>query len=54
MSPLLEKTSREKKEIILMGDFNVNTLNFDSDKDTAYFGDTIYASLLHPTFNTTN
>ena len=54
MSPLLEKISREKKETILMGDFNINILNCDSDKDTADFVDTIYASLLYPTFNTTN
>ena len=32
MGPLLEKLSREKKEIILMGDFNINILNCDSDK----------------------
>ena len=46
MGPLLEKLSREKKEIILMGDFNINILNCDSDKNTVDFVDTIYASSL--------
>ena len=35
-----------------MGDFNINILNCDLDKDTADFVDTIYASLLYPTVNT--
>ena len=52
MSPLLEKLSCEKKDIILMGDFNINLLNFDSDKDTTYFVDTMYASSFYPTINT--
>ena len=52
MSPLLEKLSREKKGTILMGDFNINILNCDSDKDTADFVDTIYASSLYLTINT--
>ena len=52
MSPLLEKLSCEKKDIILMGDFNINLLNYDSDKDTTYFVDTMYASSFYPTINT--
>ena len=32
-----------KKETILMGDFNINIHNCDSDKDTTDFIDTIYA-----------
>ena len=44
MDLLLEKLSREKKEIILMGDLNINILNCDSGKDTADLADTIYAS----------
>ena len=52
MGPLLEKLSREKKEIILMGNFNINILNCDSDNDTADFVDTTFASLLYPTINT--
>ena len=52
MGPLLKKPSPEKKEIMLMGDFNINILNSDSDKDTADFVDTIYASSQYPTINT--
>ena len=52
MGPLLEKLSCEKKEIILMGDFNVNIPNHDSDKDTTDFVDTMSASSLYPTINT--
>ena len=39
MGPPLEKLLREKKEIILMRDFNINILNCDSNKDTADFVD---------------
>ena len=52
MGPLLKKLFRDKKEIILMGDFNINILKCDSEKDTGDFVDTIYASLLYPTINT--
>ena len=31
MDPLLEKLSREKKEITLMGGFNIHILNCDYD-----------------------
>ena len=36
----------------MTGDFNINILKCDSDKDTADFVDTIYASSLYPTINT--
>ena len=49
---LLEKLSREKKEINLMVDFNVNILNCDSDKDTTDVIYTVCASSLYPTINT--
>ena len=52
MGPLLEKLSCEKKGIILMEDFNINLLNYDSDKDTTDCGDTLYASSFYPTINT--
>ena len=44
--------SCEKKEIILIGDFNINLLNYDSDKDTTNFVDTMYALSFYPTINT--
>ena len=34
-----------------MGDFNINLLNHDSDKDTRDFVDTMYASSFYPTIN---
>ena len=42
--PLLEKLSHEKKQIVIIGDFNINLLNYNN-KDTAHFLDTIYSSL---------
>ena len=35
-----------------MGDFNINILNYDWDKDTANFVDNICGSSLYPTINT--
>ena len=51
MSPILEKFSHKKKEIILMGDFNINILTCESHKDAEDFVDTIYASSLYPTIS---
>ena len=49
--PLLEKLAKEKKETILMGDFNINILNCNSDRDTSSFIDTIYSNSFYPTIN---
>ena len=35
--PLLEKLLTEKKEVILMGDYNINILNSDVDHQTSDF-----------------
>ena len=43
--PLLEKLAKEKKETILMGDFNINILNCNSDRET------IYSNSFYPTIN---
>ena len=48
---LLEKLSLEKKEIILMGDFNINLLHSDVDKETSNFMDNIYSNSFFPTIN---
>ena len=40
--PLLEKLSHEKKQILIMGNFNINLLNYD-DKNTANFFDTVFS-----------
>ena len=34
LESLLTKTSFEKKEVILLGDYNINLLNCESDKNT--------------------
>ena len=48
---LLEKLSLEKKEIILMGDFNINLLHSEVDKETSNFMDNIYSNSFFPTIN---
>ena len=40
--PLLEKLSHEKKQILIMGNFNINLLNYD-DKNTGNFFDTVFS-----------
>ena len=35
--PLMNKLSREKKGILIMGDFNINLLNYNNDKDITTF-----------------
>ena len=42
LDPLLEKLAKEKKETILMKEFNINNKNRNSDRDTSSFIDTIY------------
>ena len=37
LTPLLNKISFEKKEAILLGDYNINLLNCDNDKNTSEF-----------------
>ena len=40
-----------KKESILIGDFNINLLNYNSDSDISSFIDTMYSSSFYPTIN---
>ena len=35
--PLMDKLSREKKGILIMGDFNINLLNYNNDKGITTF-----------------
>ena len=51
--PLLEKLSNEKRQILIMGDFNINLLNYD-DKNTANFLDTVFSYSYLPFINTPN
>ena len=43
LEPLLEKLYFKKKEIILMGDFNINLLNCNMDKNTSDYVDILYS-----------
>ena len=49
LSPLLEKLSFENKNITLLGDFNINLLNYDTDNYSAEFLDIITSNSLLPT-----
>ena len=49
--PLLEKLSNENKQILIMGDFTINLLNYD-DKNTANFLDTMFSYSYLPFINT--
>ena len=49
--PFLEGLVKEEKETIIMGDFNINILNCNSDRDTSSFIDTIYSNSFYPTIN---
>ena len=44
---LLEKLAKEKKETILMGNFNINILNCNSDRGTSSF----IKHIKYPTIN---
>ena len=46
--PLMDKLSREKKDILIMGDFNINLLNYNNDKDTTTFLDTMFSNSFSP------
>ena len=50
--PLLEKLSHENKQILIMGDFNINLLNYD-DKNIANFLNTMFSYSYLPFINNT-
>ena len=45
---LLEKIFKEKKLVVLLGDFNADLLKYDHDDEVADFLDGIYSKLLLP------
>ena len=45
---ILEKLSYENKEIIVMGNFNIDILKYDTNSDSATFLDNMYENLLLP------
>ena len=42
LQKILEKLSYENKEIIIMGDFNIDILKYDTNSDSAMFLDNMY------------
>ena len=45
---LMDKLSREMKDILIMGDFNINLLNYNNDKDNTTFCDIIFSNSFSP------
>ena len=43
----LEKRSYENKDIILMDDFNIDILKYDTNNDSAAFLDMMYENFFH-------
>ena len=52
MMPLLDKVSNENKDIMIMGDFNVNLINCNDDKNTSNFLDTMLSHSFLPFITT--
>ena len=48
LSPMLEKVSFENKEVYLMGDFNINLLNYELNWNTPDFLNNMYSNSLVP------
>ena len=49
--PVFKKLAKENKETMIMGNFNINILNCDSDRDISSFIDTISSNFFCPTIN---
>ena len=48
---VLDKVGHEKKLSYIMGDYNINILNYDSHTETALFLDTLYSKSFIPLIN---
>ena len=48
ITPLLDKLSNENKDIMIMGDFNINLINYNDDKNTGNFLDTMFSQYFLP------
>ena len=49
--PTLEMISKENKDVYLMGDFNINLINYDSNNPTSQFLDDICSNSFFPYIN---
>ena len=52
MMPILDKLSSENKDIMIMGDFNVNLINYNDDKNASNFSDTMLSHSFLPFITT--
>ena len=52
MMPILDKLSSENKDIMIMGDFNVNLINCNDDKNANNFSDTMLSHSFLPFITT--
>ena len=52
IQPLLDKLSFENKNMILLGDFNIDLLHYGDDNRTKIFSDHMYSSSLSPQITT--
>ena len=51
ITPILEKVSLENKEGYVMGDFNINLMNYETDNPTSHFLDNICSNSFFPYIN---
>ena len=52
ITPLLNKLSNENKNIMIMGDFNINLINYNDDKNTDNFLHTMFSQSFLPYITT--
>ena len=49
---LLDKLSNENKDIMIMGNFNISLINYNDDKNTGNFADTMFSQSFLPCITT--
>ena len=52
ITPFLDKLSNENKDIMIMGDFNINLITYNDDKNTGNFLDTMFSQSFLPYITT--
>ena len=52
ITPLLDKLSNENKDIMIMGDFHVNLINYNDGKNTGNLFDTMFSQSFLPYITT--
>ena len=51
LTPVLEKISLENKEGYVMGDFNINLMNYEIENPTSHFHDNVCSNSFFPYIN---